>query len=321
MNKNQIAFVFPGQGSQNLKMGKDIYDAFLPAKHVFEEVDEALKFKLSNIIFGEDEEALKKTENTQAALMAVSIATLRVIEAETGKKAKDLCGVMAGHSLGEYSALCAAGAISLKETAIILKKRGELMASSFREGGAMLALIGVEASVVESIILKVLEGNEVLVIANDNSPGQIVISGNETAIEKARIEALACGAKIAVKLPVSGPFHSPLLKEAAEKMEEEIKKISIKQPEINIINNVDLEVYSSASQIASILPKQITSKVRWRETMLKMEKELQIKKVFEIGAGKVLGGLFKRTSKEISVVQTFDLPSVIKAIEELSLIK
>lgn len=298
----KTAFVFPGQGSQKLKMGQELFNSYPEAKAVFEEASEAIALNIPNLIFGEDEAILKKTENTQVCLMVVSIAVLRVLEKEMGKKLPEMADVLAGHSLGEYSALCAAGAISLKDTSIILRKRGEFMASAMPSGGGMLAVIGLSEEKLEEVILKAKEA-EILVIANDNSNGQIVLSGNEAAIERAGKIAKEMGAKMAVKLEVSGPFHSPLLLKASEKMKDALNEIEIKMPEIPVINNVNVEVYSSVSEIREILAKQVVSKVRWRETMLKME-ESGVKTAIEIGSGKVLSGLFKRTCKEI---QTFSV--------------
>lgn len=293
----KTAIVFPGQGSQKLKMGQELFNSYAEARQVFEEVSDSLNFKISEIIFGEDDSLLKKTENTQVCLMAVSVAITRVFEKKLGKKIKDIANVLAGHSLGEYSALCISGAISLKSAAIILRKRGEFMASCMPSGGAMLAVIGLSEEKLEEVILKAKE-NEILVIANDNSNGQIVLSGNENAILRAEKHAKEMGAKMAIKLEVSGPFHSPLLQNASEKMVQALNEISIQMPEIPVINNVNVEEYSSVSEIREILAKQVVSKVRWRETMLKMEAD-GIKTIIELGSGKVLSGLFKRTCKEI----------------------
>jgi [acyl-carrier-protein] S-malonyltransferase len=297
MKNKKIALVFPGQGSQMTKMGLELYQNFKEAKDVFLEVDEALNFSLSKIIFEGTEEGLKKTENAQPALMATSIATLRVLEGLSGKKAKDFSSIVAGHSLGEYSALVTSDSISLKDGAVILRKRGEFMANAMPTGGAMLALIGMTEEKIADLI-KTAKDGEVLVVANDNAEGQVVLSGNENAILKAQSLAKEFGAKMAVKLEVSGPFHSPLLANASKQMEEELAKYSIKLPSIQLINNINVEFYQDAKEIPSILAKQITSKVRWKETMLKMQQE-GITHAIELGSGKVLCGLFKRTVKEI----------------------
>jgi [acyl-carrier-protein] S-malonyltransferase len=297
MNKNQIALVFPGQGSQTSGMGKDLYNNFKASKDVFDEVDDSLSFPLSKIIFEGTEDDLKKTENTQPALMATSIATLRALEDLSNKKASQFAKVLAGHSLGEYSALVASGSLSLKNASIILRKRGEFMSNAMPKGGAMLAIIGLE----EDGVLKLIQaskGNLTLVIANDNANGQLVLSGNEEAILKAQSIAKDFGAKMAVKLEVSGAFHSPLISKAAQQMREELSKYEINLPNIPIINNLNANYYKEKSEMIDILSKQIISRVRWRETMIKM-KEDNIKYAIELGSGKVLCGLFKRTVKEI----------------------
>ena len=296
-NKKNIAFVFPGQGSQFAGMGLQIYKNFQEARLVFEEVDEALQFNLSKTIFEGTEEELRKTENTQPALMATSIAVLRVLEKQSGKKAQDIAKVMAGHSLGEYSALCASSAISLKDTAIILRKRGQLMASCMPFGGGMLAIIGLPEEKVEEVIEKAKQ-NQVLVIANDNAVGQIVLSGEAEAIERAYIISKELGARMAVKLEVSGPFHSPLLNKASEGMEKELLDINFSLPLVPIINNVTVKEYKTIEEIKEILAKQVISRVRFREAILKMQHD-GVKIALELGARKVLCGLFKRTAKEI----------------------
>ena len=297
MNNKQIALIFPGQGSQTSGMGKDLYDNFKASRDVFEEVDDALGFSLSKIIFEGTEDELKKTENTQPALMATSIATLRALEDLSNMKASYFARVVAGHSLGEYSALVASGSISLKNASIILRKRGEFMANAMPNGGAMLAVIGLEENKVLELI-EASKGSLVLVIANDNATGQIVLSGNDEAILKAQSLAKEFGAKMAVKLEVSGPFHSPLLSKASEQMREELAKYSIHLPNIPLINNVNADYYKEQSEMAEILAKQVVSRVRWRETMIKM-KEDNVTHAIELGSGKVLCGLFKRTLKEI----------------------
>lgn len=297
INKN-TAFVFPGQGSQIVGMGLDFYNNFKTAKMVFEEVDEVFNFKLSKIIFEGSEAELKQTQNTQGALMAVSIAIIKCLEEETGKKAYEMAHVMAGHSLGEYSALCAGGAVNIKDASMLLQNRGMLMSQS--ESGAMLALIGMEDSKILALIEKAKEG-DVLVIANDNSIGQVVLSGSETAIQRANNLAKEYGAKIAVKLDVSGAFHSPLLTQASLKMNEVLNKVNFQKPNCVVLNNVDITAYESSEQIKNTLALQIISPVKWKDTMLKME-EMQITTAVEIGAGKVLCGLFKRTCKNIKTL-------------------
>jgi [acyl-carrier-protein] S-malonyltransferase len=300
MQNKQIALVFPGQGSQASGMGYDLYKNFTGAKEVFQEVDDALGFSLSKIIFEGTEEELRRTENTQPALMATSIATLRSLEGLSNMKASYFARVVAGHSLGEYSALVASGSLSLRDASIILRKRGEFMANAMPTGGAMLAVIGLDEAKLLDLI-EASKGNLVLVVANDNANGQIVLSGNEEAILKAQSLSKEFGAKMAVKLEVSGPFHSPLLSKASEQMKEELSKYKIHLPLIPLINNVNADYYKEQGEMADILARQVVSRVRWRETMLKM-KEDGITHAIEVGSGKVLCGLFKRTVKEIEAI-------------------
>jgi [acyl-carrier-protein] S-malonyltransferase len=297
MEIKNIALVFPGQGSQCHKMGFEIYNNFEEAKRVFEEVSDAIDINIAKIIFEESEAELKKTENTQVALMTVSIAVLRVIEKLSGKKVQDFTTILAGHSLGEYSALVAGGSILLSDASKMLRKRGEFMRDAFPSGGAMLAIVGLELEGVTKLI-QASKGDLVLDIANDNSTGQVVLSGNIEAIEKAHSLSKEYGARMSVKLEVSGPFHSKLLQRAQNQMREELKKYNIVLPQIKVINNLTANYYDAKNDINEILAKQITSQVKWRETIIKMEEE-QINTVFEVGAGKVLCGLFKRTSPNI----------------------
>jgi [acyl-carrier-protein] S-malonyltransferase len=232
--------------------------------------------------------------------MATSIATLRSLEGLSNMKASYFARVVAGHSLGEYSALVASGSLSLRDASIILRKRGEFMANAMPTGGAMLAVIGLDEVKLLDLI-EASKGNLVLVVANDNANGQIVLSGNEEAILKAQSLSKEFGAKMAVKLEVSGPFHSPLLSKASEQMKEELSKYKIHLPIIPLINNVNADYYKEQGEMVDVLSKQVISRVRWRETMLKM-KEDGITHAIEVGSGKVLCGLFKRTVKEIEAV-------------------
>ena len=311
LKREATAFVFPGQGSQIVGMGLDFYNNFNIAKKVFEEVDDVLSYKLSKIIFEGSEASLQQTQNTQSALMAVSIAIIKVIEEETGKKAYEIAGVMAGHSLGEYSALCAAGSISVKQAAILLKNRGQFMADATQ--GSMIALIGMEDEKIQSLVEKAKEG-EVLVIANDNSVGQVVLSGNIGAIERASAIAKEYGAKMVIKLDVSGAFHSPLLEEASLKMKEVLDKEEFDALQCIVLNNVNTLPYETSEQIKSLLTHQITSTVRWKDTMLKME-SIGIETAVEVGSGKVLSGLFKRTAKNI---KTFNISNTLELKEFLN---
>lgn len=292
--KNKTAIVFPGQGSQSVGMGKDLYENFASAREVFAKVDEILKVNLSKIMFEGPAEELTKTENTQPALMAVSIALVEVLQKEFGKNFADLCAFTAGHSLGEYSALCAAKSLSLEETAKLLQIRGSSMAKcGEKTQGAMAAILGVEIDVAKAIAAEAAQ-DEICQIANDNSVGQIVISGSKDAINRAIEIAKTKGAKRAIALPVSGAFHSALMLDAQNVMKDALAKAEIKTPIIPVVANVTAEIVSDANQIRELLAQQITGSVRWRETMLFLEKQ-GVEEVIEIGSGKVLAGLVSRT--------------------------
>ena len=296
--KTKTAIVFPGQGSQLVGMGKDLFENFSSAKEVFKTVDEILSINLSKIMFEGPSEELTKTENTQPALMAVSIALTTVLEKEFGKKIEDLCSFVAGHSLGEYSALCAAKSITLEQTAKLLQIRGRAMAACGEKSeGAMAAILGFEISVAEEIAREASDG-EVCQVANDNSVGQIVISGSKSAIERAIEIAKSKGAKRAIALPVSGAFHSALMLDAQNKMKIALEKAEIKSPIIPIVSNVTAALVSDPNQIRDLLVKQIIGSVRWRETMLFMASQ-GVEEVIEIGSGKVLAGLVGRTCANV----------------------
>ncbi|MCE3254915.1 MAG: fabD [Rickettsiaceae bacterium] len=314
-NKNATAIVFPGQGSQVVGMGKDLYENFVCAKQVFTTVDEILGVKLSQIMFDGPAEELTKTENTQPALMAVSIALVEVLEKEFGKKITDLCSFVAGHSLGEYSALCAAGAISLEETAKLLQIRGNAMANCGKQTqGSMAAILGVEIDVAKAIADEAKQ-DEICQIANDNSVGQVVISGSKTAILRAIEIAKSKGAKRAIELPVSGAFHSALMQNAESEMRSALAKANIKSPQVTLVANVTASEVSNPEEIRELLAKQITGSVRWRETMLYLESK-GVKEVIEIGSGKVLAGLVGRTCKDMtskSIGNSQDIKNMIES--------
>jgi [acyl-carrier-protein] S-malonyltransferase len=292
--KNKIAIVFPGQGSQVVGMGKDLYENFDSAKKVFKKVDEILGINLSKIMFEGPQDELTKTENTQPALMAVSVALIEVLEKDFGKKFQDLCALTAGHSLGEYSALCASKALTLEDTAKLLQIRGSEMAKCGQKtSGAMCAILGVEIEVAKEIAHEASQG-DICQVANDNSVGQIVLSGSKIAIERAIEIAKSKGAKRAIQLPVSGAFHSLLMKDAQEKMANALTQIDIKQPIVPLVANVSAQIAKDALEIKNLLVEQITGSVRWRETMLCFEQN-GIEEVIEFGAGKVLSGLVSRT--------------------------
>ena len=292
--KSKTAIVFPGQGSQAVGMGKDLFENFSIAREIFKKVDDILALNLSKIMFEGPSEELAKTENTQPALMAVSIALTTVLEKEFGKKIEDICAFTAGHSLGEYSALCAAKAINLEETAKLLQVRGREMAKcGEKTQGAMAAILGVEISVAEEIAREAAQG-DICQIANDNSVGQIVISGSKTAIDRAIEIAKGKGAKRAIILPVSGAFHSALMIDAQNEMKIALAKTEIKSPVIPVVANITANIVTDPNQIRDLLVKQITGSVKWRETMLFLASQ-GIEEIIEIGSGKVLAGLVGRT--------------------------
>jgi len=312
---SNIAFTFPGQGSQAVDMGKDLADAYPEARAVFEEVDDALGQKLSDIMWNGPEETLTLTANAQPALMAVSIAAMRVLEAR-GLKLADKVAYVAGHSLGEYSALCAAGTFSLADTAKLLRIRGDAMQSAVPVGqGAMAAIIGLEHGDVDAICAEAkTEG--VCQIANDNGGGQLVISGSKAAVEKAAALATEKGAKRAILLAVSAPFHSDLMAPAADAMRHALAKGEKNNPVVPVIANVRAAPVTDAEEIAGLLVPQVTGQVRWRETVEWFGAN-GITTLYEIGSGKVLTGLARRIDKNISGVAVntpADIDAAIAAI-------
>ena len=297
------AFVFPGQGSQFVGMGKELAENFKSAKDVFEEVNEALNQDLFKIMVEGPETDLTMTSNAQPALMANSMAVVKVLEKEFGIKLKDKAAFVAGHSLGEYSAACAAGVFSLSDTARLLRTRGDAMQKAVPLGvGGMAAVIGLGFDNVKKLAEACADGNNVCVTANDNSDGQIVISGHMGAIDKAvEIAGSEFGAKRCLKLPVSAPFHSPLMQPAAEVMAAALGKVNAHDAEIPLIANVLASAISKKEEIIKHLIEQVTGSVRWRESVAYM-KNNGITDVVELGAGKVLSGLVKRCDKEINAV-------------------
>jgi [acyl-carrier-protein] S-malonyltransferase len=294
------AFVFPGQGSQAVGMGRALAEAFPVASHVFEEVDDALKQKLSKLMFEGPESDLTLTENAQPALMAVSQAVLKVLETEGKWTLSAKARFVAGHSLGEYSALAAAGALSIPDAARLLKLRGQVMQKAVPVGiGAMAALLGLDLPQVQEIAAAAAkETGMVCSTANDNSPGQVVVSGHKEAVERAIALAAEKGAKRSVMLPVSAPFHCALMQPAADAMGEALEKATFNVPAVPLIANVTAAPVSDPAQIRKLLSEQITGTVRWRESIETMKKE-GVTRIFELGSGKVLAGLVKRIDREI----------------------
>lgn len=309
------AFTFPGQGSQIVGMGKTLSQQFAEARAVFEEVDDALGQKLSTIMFEGPEDTLTLTANAQPALMAVSMAVLRVMEAQ-GLNLKEKVAFVAGHSLGEYSALCAAGTFSLADTARLLRIRGEAMQDAVGVGeGAMAAIIGLDEATVEEICSFVL-GEGVCQIANDNGGGQLVISGETNAINAACKIASEKGAKRAIILPVSAPFHSSLMQPAADAMKEALLDVNKNAPVVPLIPNVTVEPESDPQHIIELLVHQVTGRVRWRET-IEWFAQNGVDTLFEIGSGKVLSGLARRINKDINgltVGSSEEIETALKAL-------
>jgi len=288
-----VAFVFPGQGSQTVGMGKALAANFAVARQVFAEVDEALGAKLSAIVFEGPQETLTLTENAQPALMAVSLATIRVLEAEAGLDLKRDAQFVAGHSLGEYSALAAAGAFTIGDTARLLRLRGQAMQKAVPVGvGAMAALIGLEFDVAAAVASEAAQG-QVCQAANDNGGGQVVVSGDKAAVERAVEIAKTKGAKRAMILPVSAPFHCALMQPAADVMAQALGKVAVKSPVVPVVSNVLAKAIQEPAEIVRALVAQVTGTVRWRESVSFMA-DAGVKTFYEIGAGKVLSGLIKR---------------------------
>ena len=306
------AFIFPGQGSQTPGMGKDLADAFPEAKLVFEEVDDALNQKLSQIIFEGPDTDLNLTENTQPALMAVSMAVMRVLEKQGGIALKDVCAYVAGHSLGEYAALTAAGSFELATTAKLLKLRGQAMQKAVPVGmGAMAAILGLDFEDVKEIAAAA-SSSEVVSAANDNSPGQVVISGHKAAVEAAIAMATERGAKRALLLPVSAPFHCALMQPAADAMADALAATDIKVPVVPVVANVTAQAVSDPAEIRDLLVKQVTGIVRWRESVQWMTAQ-GVGEMIEIGAGKVLAGLVKRIETNVTTASV-STPAQIEAL-------
>ncbi|MER5170253.1 ACP S-malonyltransferase [Thioclava kandeliae] len=306
------AFVFPGQGAQTIGMGRDLAEAYPDARAVFDEVDAALGENLSALIWEGDIETLTLTANAQPALMATSIAALRALEAE-GVAVTDAAFV-AGHSLGEYSALCAAGSLSVADAAVLLRKRGAAMQSAVPVGqGAMAAILGLDLAAVQAVAEEAAQG-EVCQAANDNDPSQVVVSGAKAAVERACEIAKAKGAKRALLLPVSAPFHCALMQPAADAMAEALASVAIRAPKVPLVANVRAEAVSDPELIRALLVEQVTGSVRWRESVEWMAAQ-GVDSFWEIGAGKALSGMVKRIVKGMDT-QAFGTPADIAKLKE-----
>lgn len=291
-----IAFVFPGQGAQAIGMGRDLAETYPAARAVFDEVDDALGEKLSDLIWEGDIETLTLTQNAQPALMATSLAAMRALEAEG--YGIDTASYVAGHSLGEYSALAAAGAISVADTARLLRIRGAAMQEAVPVGvGAMAALLGLDFTTATEVAEEAAQG-EVCQAANDNDPAQVVVSGHKAAVERAIEIAKTKGAKRALLLPVSAPFHCALMAPAARKMAEALDEVDVTAPAVPLVANVRAEAVDSAMVIRNLLVDQVTGSVRWRESVMWMAAQ-GVTEMWEIGAGKALSGMIRRIDRAV----------------------
>jgi [acyl-carrier-protein] S-malonyltransferase len=310
------AFVFPGQGSQAPGMGQRLAQAFAPARLLFEEVDEALSQRLSRLMFEGPEGELMLTENAQPALLAVSLAVIAILEQEAGFDIARDAAYVAGHSLGEYSALAASHALGVAAAARLVKRRGQAMQEAVPVGmGAMAALLGLDVAAAAAVAEKAAEG-EVCAVANDNCPGQIVVSGHTSAVERAIVLAAEAGARRAIMLPVSAPFHCPLMAPAAEIVAAALEETPPAAPLVPLVANVTARPTSEPLEIATLLVEQVTRMVRWRESVL-LFVENEVEEVVEIGAGRVLSGLVRRIDKTLSTLSVGtpeELDALVKAL-------
>ena len=307
------AFIFPGQGSQAVGMGKALAEAFAPAREVFQEIDDALNQKLSTLMWEGPESDLVLTENAQPAIMAASMAIIRTLQKDAGLDIAKHARLVAGHSLGEYTALCAAGAFSLADAARLLKARGQAMQSAVPVGeGGMSALLGAEIEQAEELAREcAAAAGGVCVVANDNAPGQVVISGSKAAIDKAPEIAKLKGIKRAMALNVSAPFHCPLMQPAADKMAEALAAVIIRPLAVPVVANVTATETNEPETIRRLLVEQVTGRVRWRESVLAF-KGYGVTTTVEFGGNKVLTGMVKRIDKDLATI-TLDAPADIEA--------
>ena len=311
-----LVLVFPGQGSQILGMGQDLYKEHKVGKDVFDEVDESLNQKLSKIIFSGSESQLRLTSNTQPALMAVSLAIIRIIEFELKKKISDFVEIVLGHSLGEYSSLCSIGSITLRDASILLRKRGNAMQNSVKNiNTKMSAVLGLEIDQVEEVLGSIdFKKNDLCEIANDNCPGQIIISGTESGVNEASIKLKDIGARSIIDLNVSAPFHCSLMNQASIELRDSIESTNFMKLSTKFISNVSANFEDDPEKIKELLIKQVFCRVRWRESILKV-KNFGINKIIEIGAGKVLSGINKRMRLDISLENVSNLEEIDKFME------
>ena len=305
------ALVCPGQGAQSIGMGKSLAIEYPKSKAIFEEVDDALDEKLSSLIWEGNIEELTLTQNAQPALMAMSLAALRGLESKGFEV--DSCAYLAGHSLGEYSALAMSKAISVSDAARLLRARGLAMQEAVPVGlGAMAAILGLDFATVQSLASEV-QSKGICQAANDNDPSQVVISGEKTAVELAIVLAKNSGAKRAVMLPVSAPFHCELMAPAAEQMKIELETIKVEQPIVPIVSNVSAQAISDPSEIKKLLVSQVTGSVRWRESIMWMAKN-NVNEIWEVGSGKALNGMIRRINKNINL-KNISSPEEIETLE------